>query len=147
MTTIATDGLTMAGDGQTTSPNDFIVNTTAEKVRRTASGRIVGCCGASGDDDLFIDWLENAGKKPRLERSFAAIVLSPSEPPRVFWSDCTSSLIATPYAVGTGSAFALSAMDLGKSPEEAVAYACTRDIYSSGEITVLHLEQPLKAVA
>jgi hypothetical protein len=52
-----------------------------------------------------------------------------------------------PYAMGSGRRFALAALDLGKSPREAVAYACTRDVFSGGEITVLTIEPPIRAVA
>lgn len=147
MTTIATDGRTIAADGQITAAKDYVVNTRASKLARLAAGRIVGCCGPTGDGELFIEWLENGGKKPRLCGTFAAIVLSMNDAPRVYWNDCTSEKILAAYAIGSGAQWALAAMDLGKGVEEAVAYACTRDIYSGGEITVLHLDQPLQAVA
>ena len=43
------------------------------------------------------------------------------------------------FTIGTGSRFALAAMDLGKSAKEAVEYAATRDIYTGGEIKVYQL--------
>lgn len=147
MTTIATDGRTLAADGQTTSPGDYIVTLKAEKVVRTGAGRIVACCGPCGDEELFIDWLENGGKKPKLGRGFAAIALAPGEHAHVYYGDCTRNRLRGPYAIGSGAQWALAAMDLGKTPQEAVAYACTRDIYSGGEIVALSLDPPLKAVA
>lgn len=147
MTTIATDGRSIASDGQITSAQDYIVALSSHKIQRTASGRIVGCCGPSGDDELFIEWLENGGKKPRLGGSFRAVVLEFGEPTRVYFNDCTRETIIGNHAIGSGAPWALAAMDMGKTPAEAVAYACSRDIYSGGEIAVLSLETPLKAVA
>jgi len=43
------------------------------------------------------------------------------------------------YSCGTGEHFALAAMDLGKSPKEAVEYAKTRCIYTGGKVKVIKL--------
>lgn len=40
------------------------------------------------------------------------------------------------HAIGSGSNFAISAMDFGKSAKDAVKHAMTRDIYSGGKISV-----------
>jgi len=40
-------------------------------------------------------------------------------------------------AIGTGAPYALAALDFGKSPREAVEYACTRDHESSLPVAVL----------
>lgn len=44
-----------------------------------------------------------------------------------------------PYAAGSGGAFALSALTLGKSPREAVELACKLDCFSGGDIDELIL--------
>ncbi|KWS07470.1 hypothetical protein [Pseudomonas syringae] len=41
---------------------------------------------------------------------------------------------ANPDAIGSGSAFALAAMDMGASAEEAVRAAMKRDIYTGGKV-------------
>jgi len=41
-------------------------------------------------------------------------------------------------AYGSGGDFALASMDHGKTALEAVEYACTRDIYSGGELRVFN---------
>jgi ATP-dependent protease HslVU (ClpYQ) peptidase subunit len=141
VTTIATDGHTMAADGQTTCENRA-VNFTTKKIHRLKDGRIVGYCGDSGDDGLFIEWLEKGGKKPKTNSTF--IVLDPDGPPRIYFHDLTSTEITPPYSIGTGSAFALAAMDCGKSPEEAVTLASMRDIYTGGVIMAYHLDLPTR---
>ena len=40
------------------------------------------------------------------------------------------------FAIGSGASWAMSAMDFGKSPKEAVKYAMTKDYYTGGKITV-----------
>ena len=41
---------------------------------------------------------------------------------------------------GSGSSFALSAMDFGKSAKDSVKYAMTRDIYTGGKIKVIKVK-------
>ena len=43
-------------------------------------------------------------------------------------------------AQGSGYRFALAALDMGKSAEEAVEYAMTRDIYTGGKVQVINVE-------
>lgn len=43
-------------------------------------------------------------------------------------------------SMGSGSAFALAALDFGKSAKEAVEYAATRDTCTGGKITVFDVE-------
>ena len=53
-----------------------------------------------------------------------------------------------PFAVGSGSTYALSAIDLGKSAEEAIEYASTRDMHTNNVIqkAILVSEDELEAV-
>jgi hypothetical protein len=44
-----------------------------------------------------------------------------------------------PYAIGSGSDFALAAMDLGKTAEEAVSFAATRDPFTNTEVQKLEI--------
>ena len=44
---------------------------------------------------------------------------------------------ANPDAIGSGSAYALAAMDMGASAEEAVRAAMKRDIYTGGAVRVV----------
>jgi ATP-dependent protease HslVU (ClpYQ) peptidase subunit len=145
MSTVATDGLSMSADGQVTSHRDYVVSLSETKIKRVGD-KIVGCCGGSGSDEPFIQWLRDGGEKPELDENFCALVIGP-EPPRVYWHDYTSNEVVVPYSIGSGAPFALAAMDLGKSPADAVTYATTRDVFSGGVITTLFLETELKAVA
>ncbi|MCP6695873.1 proteasome subunit beta [Pseudomonas donghuensis] len=50
-----------------------------------------------------------------------------------------------PDAIGSGAPYALAAMDMGASAEEAVRAAMKRDIYTGGKIRTLRLDQHAKA--
>jgi ATP-dependent protease HslVU (ClpYQ) peptidase subunit len=137
MTTIATDGKSMAGDGLREMCRT-IVDTKAQKVRRLADGRIVGTSGDTALGLQVVEWLEGKAPKPdRKVDDFAAIILYPSGKVETL-SDCFQPIeVEVPVAVGSGMDFAIGAMEAGKEPEEAVAIACKRDPGSGGKIIVL----------
>lgn len=47
--------------------------------------------------------------------------------------------LANPDAIGSGSAYALAAMDMGASAEEAVRAAMKRDIYTGGKVRTVRI--------
>lgn len=48
-------------------------------------------------------------------------------------------LLGSPYSIGSGSAHALTAMDMGATADEAVSMAARRDTATGGVIRVIHL--------
>lgn len=56
------------------------------------------------------------------------------------WYGEVMKVQAKAYAIGSGSSWALAAMDNGKSAHQAVAYACTRDNNSRPPIYKLELK-------
>ena len=44
-------------------------------------------------------------------------------------------------SIGSGKPFALSALDFGRTPKQAVRYASTRDIYTGGKCHVFDIEK------
>lgn len=145
MTTIATDGKSMAGDGLAVR-NSLITAFGSPKVVRLNDGRIVGAAGEKPCCHKFRAWLQDGDPKPKF-RDFSALVLHPDG--RLFYhtdSDVEGTLAEAPNAIGTGSEIAIGAMLAGKSPEEAVAIASQRDVYTGGEIVSFRIESPLRAV-
>lgn len=142
MTTIACDGRSMAGDGMLTE-NDHVCHTDYEKVHRLRDGRLVGFSGDSFNWEPFRAWLDSGaqGDPPLVRSSFGCIVLCPDGGIYQYDADGRAFPEHAPVAIGSGTRFALAAMDFGRTAEEAVQYASLRDIYTGGEITVLHLEQ------
>ena len=146
MTTIATDGKTMAGDGLVTS-GSTIFGHDLQKVKRLPDGRIVGCAGSGYNGVAFMDWLESGGDKPKLGEDFEAIVLHPDGSCFTYDESCVAMSESLPTATGSGRQLALAAMDLGKTPAEAVEYAATRDMATGGVIRSTELQFKLAEVA
>jgi len=146
MTTIATDGISMAGDGRI-SEGDMISREDYEKVRRLKDGRIVGFTGNAYNWDAYAAWLEDGGDVPKVEDQFGCIVLTPEGQVLTYDEHGRSFLESAPYAGGSGGRFALAAMDLGCSPEEAVQLAIKRDLFSGGKVTVISRPRKLRRVA
>lgn len=138
MTTIATDGKSMAGDGLVNC-GGTITDTEFAKVRRLSDGSIVGFAGSVYDVETFLFWMENGqSSELKLSENFCALHVTGAG---VFSFDNRGQRIAEPVRATTGSGgdFALAAMDCGLTPEQAVQMACARDIHSGGKITVEHL--------
>ncbi len=147
MTTIATDGKSMAGDGLVTCGN-LVCGWNLQKVYRLKDGRLVGICGSGYDFGVFLKWMEDGGKAPKLSEHFEALVLSPDGSCATFNEDCRTFPEELPSACGSGKQIAIGAMDAGLSPEESVMLACARNTDSGGVILTLELAATeLKAVA
>lgn len=138
MTTIATDGKSMASDGMCKDQCDTIVMMTREKVRRLSDGRIVGASGNSFDIESWIQWLE-AGKSglcPIEGDQFGGLILMLDGTVR--WVDYKGreTIVDLPAATGSGQDLAIGAMEAGATAAAAIEIACKRDPYSGGLITI-----------
>lgn len=150
MTTIATDGRSMASDSQVQDHRDVVVDRDRPKVHRLDDGRIVGAAGNSFDADAWVAWVSTGknGDCPIQGDSFVALILNLDG--SVLWVDHKGREVLTPVpcAIGSGEEIALGAMDAGVSPYRAVEIACNRDIYSGGPVRSLFLiQEPLHAAA
>lgn len=137
MSTIATDGNMMACDGRVTE-GDFVTQNDYRKIRRLTDGRIVGFAGNAFNDDAFCQWLEKGGEMPAgINDDFSCLVLLPGGDVVTYDEHGRMFVEKPPYAIGSGRKWAIAAMELGKTPKEAVAFACRFDIYSGGEIITI----------
>jgi ATP-dependent protease HslVU (ClpYQ) peptidase subunit len=148
MTAIATDGKSMAGDGLMTG-NGAIFSEEEVKVHRLKNGSLVGVCGNSYNAPAFVAWLDGGEEKPELTEDFEALVLLPDGTCRSYDNKLRHINVPVPTATGSGQEFAMGAMAVGASPEDAVKAACERCTNCGGKITVLHIDEPpaLRAVA
>lgn len=144
MTTIACDGKSMAGDGQSDACGT-IISTQGMKVHRLSDGSLFGMAGAREDRAPIIEWLEHGGKKPKVQR-LSAIVLKPCGSLWYYNELLNPSSVDVPCAVGSGMDFAFGAMEMGATPEAAVKIASKRDPHTGGKITVLNLKPQLEVV-
>lgn len=146
MTTVACDGVTMASDGLITE-DDRVSLSDYRKVFLLVDGRIAGFAGNCYNWQPFVDWLNSGGDVPKVDEGFSCLVLSPDGSLKSYDQFGRSFPEKSPAAIGSGARFALPAMDLGKSARDAVAYACSRDIYSGGEITAIAIKETLRDAA
>jgi ATP-dependent protease HslVU (ClpYQ) peptidase subunit len=147
MTTIATDGKSMASDGNSTINNTIISGTTS-KIRLLPDGSIFGASGDACQGDVLFDWLaadpDTRGEYPQLKEVWA-LVLAPDGKVTA-WDDMSAGrgcMVNAPIATGSGERYAMGAMDAGAGPVEAVMIAAKRDPFTGGEITVCHIDQAL----
>ena len=146
MTTIATDGNTMAADGLTTS-GGTIFGYNATKIHKLKDGRLVGIAGRATYAMPFVAWLNDGGDVPEMDKDFEALVLYPNGSCKSFDHKGRELDEELPTASGSGREIALGAMVVGATPEEAVKAACERDTNTGGKITVLTRPTKLRRVA
>lgn len=139
MTTIAWDGRSLAGDTQSSVCGNRVK---AQKIWRLNDDLLFG---GSGEFQIVLavkDWLNGGAEKPKLpsDAEFSGLLIRRGRAFRL-WSYLVEVEILEPYAAcGTGQDFALAAMFLGKSAEEAVWVACQFDVNTGGDVEVLDYE-------
>ncbi|HEY9250904.1 MAG TPA: hypothetical protein VIO38_17305 [Rariglobus sp.] len=135
MTTIATDGKSMAGDGLVNACQ-IVTGRSQRKVFRLQDGRIFGGCGKVPDVLRVRDWLNGKADQPTVDEDFGAIVISRHG--GIEWTDDSLCFhqVDTPAAIGSGMDLALGAMEAGCGPSAAVEIAARRDPHTGGTITV-----------
>ncbi|MCK5013229.1 MAG: hypothetical protein KAS66_05375 [Candidatus Omnitrophica bacterium] len=138
MTTIATDGKSMACDSRLIGSHIDQINT--KKIFRVR-GKIVGIAGALAEALIFVDWLKSETKdtKPDLSDSFEAIVVGPNG---VDWygDRLVAVSVGIPAAIGSGGDYAMGAMMAGATPKKAVEIAKKLDPGSGGPVKELILK-------
>ena len=129
MTVIAYDGTTLAADKM--ASNNFS-QSKITKISRMPNGDLVGYAGEVGLATQFIHWLKGERKIedfPESQRdandSVECILIKPD---RTLWiyerSPHPYRIYEAHYAIGSGSAYARAAMELGYDAVVAVKIAC-----------------------
>lgn len=138
----------MSADGRVTE-GDIITQDGYCKIRRLGDGRIVGFSGNAFNDEAFAAWLVHGGELPKgvSDDEFSCLVLYPDGSIKTYDSFGREFDEVAPYAIGSGRKFAFAAMDMGRSPADAVTYSIARDIYSGGVVATLFIDAELRAVA
>lgn len=125
MTTICTDGVTLAGDRMISAGGT--AQTAMTKVHHLKDGSVAGLSGDAVQFEPMLDYLNGEGDPP--DGDVNALVLKVDGSIRKF-ENGQSLPYAGPAAIGSGTDLALGALLAGASPEEAVRIACERDCYS-----------------
>lgn len=156
MTTIAVKDGIMVGDGRC-SLGSTVIKDDMVKVF-WINNHLMGGAGRARSISTFAQWLQKhtdytivnqeVGDLVDLippvlqdDEEFTALVLTPDKQVLMYDGNVALNLGQdVPASIGSGSVFALAAMDAGASAEDAVKIAMKRDVYSGGEITVVQLE-------
>lgn len=156
MTTIAVKDGVMVGDGRC-SLGSTVIKDDMVKVF-WINNHLMGGAGRARSISTFAQWLQKhtdytivnqeVGDLVDLippvlqdDEEFTALVLTPDKQVLMYDGNVALNLGQdVPASIGSGSVFAIAAMDAGASAEDAVKIAMKRDVYSGGEITIVQLE-------
>jgi ATP-dependent protease HslVU (ClpYQ) peptidase subunit len=148
MTTIAFDGTVMASDSRVTDDVGAIRGKKLFKKRIGKSNHLIGIAGDVYAAMVFVDWY-GTGKAPPGELVHSVPDLEGFEV--LIWTGkklftanklCRLVEVEEPkYAIGSGAPYAMTAMDCGKSAEQAVRLACRRDPSSGLPVITMTLEK------
>lgn len=137
MTTVATDGVTIAADGRTTAGNE-IVNDSTRKIHRLPDGSVVAEAGTCTASITAIEELSDAmleGRPPKFAKGeYTLLRLRADGKAVIYWGELTPVEVPTPYAIGSGGEFARGAMAYGASAAVAVRIATKLDSKSGGRV-------------
>jgi hypothetical protein len=147
MTTIATDGITVASDSQRVAGSERIDLSTKKIQKR--NGHVFAFTGDFGIFDPAIEWFltepRDPEKAPKVSKDggWSLLVMGPHHVMR--YSDTLPYGEPWPYpqAFGSGATYAMAALRLGKSPAEAIELAASLDIYTAGPIQVVNISEAL----
>jgi len=141
VTTVATDGATMACDGRGCK-GDIILAEDGCKILRLGDGSLLGVAGNASTQYQLAKWIEGRGEFPN-DANFGAVHLLVDGQARLYASDGGEyyAEVDLPLAIGSGAELALGAMLAGASPQKAVLIASRRDPFTGGTISTLHLEK------
>ena len=142
MTTIAWDGRTLAADSRNTVGG---MPFTGIKAYRLSDGRLYAGSGSAEDCEAVLQWLETRGDKPNV-KDFAAIVIASEKCFRLEDKLVLIPVLTRFHAVGSGRDYAIAAMAMGKTAQEAVLLACRFDIYSGPPVIELRQKSSLTVV-
>lgn len=142
MTTIVYDhkARQIAIDSRATS-GGVIVDDESKKWRLTESGELWFTCGAICDEDLLIECFKDGDKKLNISvipDANAFVLRGDNVLMRGVTQDgeAWTQTLTSKRCLGSGSSFALAALDFGKTAKESVEYAISRDCYSGGKVHV-----------
>lgn len=158
MTTVAWDGKTLASDSQA-STGDVVCSKKEQKIYEAPSSGwsiygdkvlAIGCSGDCGAEMELQDLLSN-GLNYSTEFlptfSFSSIAIIGIGRAYIISKDkgetrANISLQVEPYAIGSGSLIARTAMRCGKDARSAVQVAIEMDCFSGGSVDSFSINQP-----
>lgn len=127
MTTVCTDGKTMAADRLITGHG--IKHGQFRKIAKLKDGTIVGMAGHPFVMDTLVAWLESDQSEPFDSKGdFECMILYTNGTVKCMDGDGRAYECGSPQAIGSGAPVAYGAMAAGATPIEAVQIAAKYDI-------------------
>ena len=148
MTTIAYRDGVLASDSRETAYKSRIDTDNSKKIYRVGSA-LVGMAGSSAQGLQMLEALKKAVKTrkkgeanilPSIMLKSCTALLVESDGSLWFYEKGVWMVVKEYYSIGSGSDYALAAMDAGLSAKEAVRLAIKRDCFSGGRIQTLELK-------
>ena len=143
MTTIASDGKTVAADGLTTA-GDEPLRSDRIKIKHSALGTILGFTGIAALQSIIFSWFEDGADPDKIsgvlkEKDWSLVEFRETDV-AVYHHDLPyPNFLPYPFSVGAGEDYALGALMAGATPERAVQIASEKNVKTGGNITVLSL--------
>jgi ATP-dependent protease HslVU (ClpYQ) peptidase subunit len=139
VTTIAYRDGVLAGDGRTTV-GDTVVSAIKKKVFRLRDGCLFGYSGSQEDGERLRHAIKTGAASPALENIQALLILVSGK--IMLYEGMMWVHLSDPYtAIGTGTPYALTAMDCGLDAPSAVRMALKRDTASGGKVFTVELRE------
>lgn len=142
MTTIVYRDGVMAGDSRAWSGDKHPIGSKL-KIRRMDDGTLIGCSTTvPGGGEKVLDWYEG-GRKADSDLPETFTFLAAHRNGEVYYA-CDSTMLSGPledefFSVGSGEQYAMGALHMGASAEEAVRVACMLDAWTGFPVyTVSH---------
>lgn len=156
MSTIAYRDGKMAADSRAYAGSSDPIGS-KQKIFRLDDGTLIGVSTTRpGVSEAFVEWYERVhldtdarhmdDPHPQVfsepNGKLTALVVTPDESVYLFEESCMPSgpLEAPFFAIGSGNQYALGALEMGASVEEAIACAIKCDVWSGGEVRTLNLK-------
>ena len=147
MTTIAWDGKTLASDSRSTMGSMIYEEDVQKIFPHVGPFAVLGIAGdyqaAMDVIDMITDFTKVEHIRGIPKEDIGNVCLIGITHDGILWSyageNSCQLRIDRPFSTGSGGEYALAAMDLGKTAEEAVIYASTRDIYTNSIVQLAHI--------
>jgi ATP-dependent protease HslVU (ClpYQ) peptidase subunit len=142
VTTIVCDGKSMGCDGQI-SCGETIVETNHVKVHKLPDGSIIGFAGNTFNWAPILDYFKSTSARktwPEVEGSQDIVRLMTDGTIITYDAKGRPFERTAPVCMGSGWKYAATAMDLTNDISRSIQAAIKRDVWSSGQITILSLD-------
>ena len=138
MTTIAIDHNSISADGRSTDQDGYIARDNHPKLRKE-NGVICAYAGFVSDCEELLNLViyGDQPSRPNVNGNLLTIDKEIITMHSLVDGSLNSWEITPPYSMGSGSHFALSALDFNMNSREAVKYAMKRDSSTGGKITTI----------